>query len=277
MAFHNLYFSAEFREHNFCDFFADGNPFGRIDPVPHSYIEGHLRLSFLPRPEGGLEPYFWQILPFTLSEKACRSYLRTQSLPADERDYYLSKLFQFIYTVLSTRYFAPDEDDWRSLGSLGQEVVELLGEIPVELLPPDDRIDWVDFWWDCYDDARELPLPEVLSRLSERLRLTIQSATEGIPGGRRHGPAPDLTSQRDVAAVVSMISGSLRGDWKGRDGLLAICKELDRRQVPISRAWSKWSKKPTSWVSALAAHKERVVKALEYRLEQAEKHKSSSQ
>ena len=103
--FRNLYyFSAEFRNHNWNDFFGDL----RQDQEP--YIEAELRKSYADPRRGGPEPYFYSIFPATMSAAACASFLRHTTLPITERDYYLSKLFQFLYVPLELKFLLPDNE-----------------------------------------------------------------------------------------------------------------------------------------------------------------------
>jgi len=85
--FRNLYFfSPDFRNHNFSDFFDN------IREVSEVYIEAALQRSY--QPGNWLEPYFYSIFPLTMSPESCVSFLRANpKLPITARDYYLSKLF----------------------------------------------------------------------------------------------------------------------------------------------------------------------------------------
>jgi len=97
--FLNLYGgSSVLRKHNFCNFLQP------VEPVSEDYIVGHLEQSFPPAPHG-LEPYFDSVFEFTLSVDCCASFIRANpELPITPRDYYLSKLFQFLFEVLVVAY-----------------------------------------------------------------------------------------------------------------------------------------------------------------------------
>jgi len=91
--FNNLYFSggATFRDHNFSDFL-DG-----VDQHRERSIVLEIQRHY-EDPRGGLPPHVDAIYRCTLSPPTCGSFIRAHSaLPVDERDYYLSKLFQFLY------------------------------------------------------------------------------------------------------------------------------------------------------------------------------------
>src|SRR5713101_1649334 len=99
--FRNLYFfSPNFRNHNFSDFFDD------IREDSEVYLEAALKEGYA---DGGLEPYFYSILPLTMSPESCASFIRANpQLPITERDYYLSKLFQFLYVPIKIRFSLED-------------------------------------------------------------------------------------------------------------------------------------------------------------------------
>ena len=113
--FKNLYFLRDpaFRNHNFSDFWnapggGGGDP---IEQISDEAIAGYIRRSYLPdsvmpgRAEG-FPPDFHPILPVTLSRPSCESFIRAYlALPVTPRDYYLSKAFQFAYSVVVIRYF----------------------------------------------------------------------------------------------------------------------------------------------------------------------------
>ena len=99
--FRNIYFFCKpFRNHNWNDFFGD------LRQDEELYIEAELRRSYAT--PSGPEPYFYRILPVTLTPESCDSFLRSTSLPITARDYYLSKLFQFLYLPLVQKFLLED-------------------------------------------------------------------------------------------------------------------------------------------------------------------------
>lgn len=98
--FNNLYFSGgpAFRNHNFADFL-DG-----VDQRTERSIVLEIRRHY-EDPRGGLSPHIAATYWFTLSPQTCSSFLRANpALPVSERDFCLSKLFQFLYLPLTVRY-----------------------------------------------------------------------------------------------------------------------------------------------------------------------------
>jgi DNA-binding Xre family transcriptional regulator len=154
--FINLYFSiSALRNHNFC------NLLQPLERVSEDYIVGHLKGSYRPRPHFGLEPYFDSLFEFTLSADCCASFVRANpELPITTRDYYLSKLFQFLYEALVAAY-GLDYQEWE----VRERVEEFLDSIPSKML---ERLWAFDFGAFHFQSAR-LPLEQLLGRLSEFL------------------------------------------------------------------------------------------------------------
>jgi hypothetical protein len=147
--FHNIYSSCKsFRDHNWNDFFGDL----RQDQEP--YIEAELRRSYA-NPLGP-EPYFYRILPVTLTPESCESFLRSTNLPIGARDYYLSKLFQFLYLPLELKFLLEDDAT-----EVSKRLEEFLDAIPPECMERLAEFDWSQF----YDDTLRYELHDVLRRL----------------------------------------------------------------------------------------------------------------
>ena len=169
--FHNIYFSCKsFRNHNWSDFFGD------LRQEEEPYIEAHLRRSYA---DPGPEPYFYSILPVTLTPGSCESFLRSTSLPIVARDYYLSKLFQFLHVPLVLKFGL--ENDPRQVS---EPLEEFLDSIPAEYTARLAEFDWPQF----YDDTLCYDLPEVLRRLPLHL-----------PVAKRETSAEKMTKKRWVA------------------------------------------------------------------------------
>jgi hypothetical protein len=263
--FRNLFYEDGFLDYNYNDFFDDGDGFGRLESVTNAWIESCLRRSYRPgRLEGGLEPYFDRTLPTTLSPKSCQGFLRQTKLPIDERDYYLSKLFQFIYVTLDVRF-----ELGFSANEVSKHLREILDEIPIGVLPPDSRIDWSELWWDFYRMTHSQTQDVVMSWLEKRISVLVHGSSNKTVHERRHGPEPDLHVVRKTAGVIQ---SHYLGDWKRADTLQSVCEDLDKEEVPMSSAWRQWATSPGTWVQALQLHKERVVKLIDYRLKQARRY-----
>jgi hypothetical protein len=153
--FHNIYFSCKpFRDHNWNGFF------GGLQQDQEPYIEAELRRSYAD--PMGPEPYFYRILPVTLTRESYQSFLRSTSLPIGERDYLLSKLFQFLYLPLVQKFQLEDR-----LNDISERLREFLDAIPPECVGRLANFDWRQF----YEDTRCFELDEVLRRLPLHLPL----------------------------------------------------------------------------------------------------------
>ena len=147
--FRNIYFSCEsFRNHNWNDFYGD------LCQEKESYIEGELQRSH----DDGTwpEPYFDPIFPITLARESCESFLRSTSLPVTARDYYLSKLFQFLYLALVANFGLEHNET-----EVRERLERFLDGIPVECTKRLAEFDWTEF----YSDTLNYELDDVLRRL----------------------------------------------------------------------------------------------------------------
>jgi hypothetical protein len=82
---------------------------------------------------------------------------------------------------------------------------------------------------------------------------------------RRPGPRPDIESHRKVAQITRRCGS----DWQDEAVLEKVCRALDRNKISASKSWAKWTPPALSWERALEYHKERVIKAIAYRLQKA--------
>jgi hypothetical protein len=89
-----------------------------------------------------------------MTPAACASFLRHTTLPIVERDYYLSKLFQFLYLPLELRF---------QLGSAEEEIRERLEQF-LDGIPAESRLDLFD-WSRFYADTLHYDLEGVLGHL----------------------------------------------------------------------------------------------------------------
>jgi hypothetical protein len=188
-------------------------------------------------------------------------------LPVDERDYYLSKLFQFMYLTLQVRFNPQGASEMAVKG----RVQNLLDGVPDELLPPqEEEHAWERFWELFYHDTQALQLRAVLDRLPEHLK-TVFHGTRNIPTGpekalrRRRGPKPDMENHRKVAQVVSRCGP----EWQDKAALNKICGTLDRKKIPAPKSWAKWTPAVRSWEPVSLYRRECVIKAIDYRLQKA--------
>lgn len=244
--FQNLYFLSDpaFRNFNFSDFWSESPARAPFESVPEEYIEARIRESYAPDSKPP-EPYFYSILPFTLSERCCKAFLRSNpGLPITERDYYLSKLFQFLYRPLIES--API--DWSGTDEIAALLCAFLDQLPDRVVSELSKFDWQGFYQDTWLYE---PL-EVINRLPQHLPRDLSLTAGRAP--RKHGFDPDMENHVKVAGVVTTHGP----DWK--QDLPQICAELDDLGVPHPEEWAGWS-------SALETGKqERVIKAIQYRL-----------
>jgi hypothetical protein len=257
-----------FRDHNFSDFWNDAGGGGDpVERVTGDRINWFIRTSYEPdstRPGRltGFSPEFDPIFPLTFSQACCDAFIRSTVLPITPRDYYLSKLFQFLRSALIARF------EGHRLGlDFDLRLHEVLDLIPTELLPPDQRISWIGFWWDFYGDTLSHPLPDVIVGLEGRVVLILE---KGRAKKRSPGPQPDEKHQI-VAQIVRRPSSR---EWM--EELPRICSALDKENVPCVLGRAKDT--PTTWIAKLRmpGGKEKVVKDIQYRLKQAAKIASRS-
>jgi hypothetical protein len=203
--FRNIYFSCKsFRNHNWSDFFDD------LRQDEEEYIEAALRMGYAEPP--GPEPYFYTILPLTLTPESCEGFLKSTSLPIAARDYYLSKLFQFLYLPLMLKF--PLEAD---ATEVSKRLEEFLDGIPPECMERLAEFDWPQF----YGDTLGYELDDVLRRLPLHL-----------PVPKRGPSSEKMTPERWVAEK-----------WPGR---LKQARGTDPQKVAAehcgvsTEAYKKW-------------------------------------
>jgi hypothetical protein len=216
--FRNLYhFSQPFRDHNWSDFFAD------LRQAKEESIEYQLREE-----EHGPEPYFYSILPVTLRPETCEAFLRSTDLPVSAQDYYLSKLFQFLYVPLKERFPLADREE------LIQPLEEYLDSIPSEYIERLGEFDWPQF----YDDSQKCDLDEVLRRVPQYLPIT-----------KPNRPSKRMTLERWVAEKWPSLIKRVRGTdtQKEAAGKFGVSVE----------AYKKWEegKRPPAARNMAAVHR----------------------
>jgi hypothetical protein len=253
--FLNLYDLAreEFENFNYSD------TVGRFEPVSSDDFRARLRNSYREEHAISLEPYFFDAMRLTLSRGARQAFFRSHpNLPATERDYYLSKHFQFLYIVLEVRYGLRAEPEWEV-----QIQVEATLDPNQEWVPEASTMPEVN-WWEFYKDTRQYDLQTVLQRLPKHVNAGSGSPTpaskrsEKGPGGRR-GPKADMTRHLQIAAVVDQHGP----EWRNEETLLEICDALDQNHVRVPASWLTWAR---SWSRAVQEKKHQVTKAIQYSL-----------
>jgi len=245
IVFQNLYFLSGhvFHDFNFSDFWSDsptGTPF---EPATEVYIERSIRDSYAPDGEPP-EPYFYSILPYTLSEPCCRAFIPRLPRPADYR---AGLLPQQALSIL----VHPFGGEWHLDGDTDEIAAGLrdfLDQLPEPLVRQLSKFGWDEF----YEDTWLYEPDEVLRRLPQHLPPDITTVLTRPP--RKHGFDADMENHLKVASVVNAYGP----DWK--KNLPRICAELDNLSVPHPDHWG-------GWTNAVATGKqERMIKGIQYRL-----------
>ena len=111
----------------------------------------------------------------------------------------------------------------------------------------------------------EAKLAQVEAASSPEIRKNAVGHEKKQPGKTsKHGPKANMDRHRKIAAVVKACKA------KGQE-TEEVVWELDRKEIPIPQAWSRWSRKPRSWKRALEYKSERVRKALDYSVSMAQR------
>ena len=212
--FLNLYYLRDpaFRNHNFSDFWNDGggDPILRVSAEK---IQTYITASYRPDPQRpgrleGFPPDFNCILPMTLSDSCCASFIRTHpELPIAPRDYVLSKAYQFLHAMILIRYSRDAESSgdtwaWPEPFEIRHTLQQSLDQISVEQLKKlcTDDPDW---WWDTYADTLRYDLEAVLKKLRTRFdrRFSPQSSAPS-KRKREHATAKDADSLKGKTSVT---------------------------------------------------------------------------
>jgi hypothetical protein len=253
--FRNLYFLVDdFADFNFNDFL------DRFEEVPEDYLQTRIERN---QQEGEhIEPYFEPIIPLTLSPNSCNAFFRSHPrVPASERDYYLSKLFQFLFLPAKLR-FSPTFDEERAIRDRLEGFLDGLGD---EILQDLSRFDW----WSFYEGACELDLDTVFAELPTHLPGAVrptESVDSSRPPPRKRGPKADIDNHLKVWAIVERYGT----DWKweeNRHKLENLVAALDEANIPVPKPRSeRWLRAPQSWGRALEYDPELVIKNIDYRV-----------
>lgn len=147
MTFKSLWWNQQFQNHNFSSDLEDLTSESIREAFRASYEELSKPLPFL----------FSDIFPFTLSAHCCRSFLQRPGLPAtaNPRDYYLSKLEQFLITIFAVRY--PIQCSWK----VEAPIRTFLESISV---PVADQLEHFK-WTDLYADMHSYNIEKILEKL----------------------------------------------------------------------------------------------------------------
>lgn len=256
---------SRFNDHNFTDY---GNlDYGgdSLRQITSDEILEMLKVSFRPDPERpgstlDLPPKFLGTLRLTLAEVCYNSFIRANpATPIYPRDYYLSKVFQFVYLLLVARF------DYETVIHSRQSLHRVLDQLQSTHMPPDTRISLADLLWESYSGCLvyERP-PRVLVLLRRFLRNALNPPEPGSQPGTR-GPARDTKNQQLIWETTERCTpeGCTKKGKALRKYLPQICAQLDGKEVPASngrgqKTTMRWSEK-----LELPGGPEKVCKAIE--------------
>jgi hypothetical protein len=172
---------------------------------------------------------------FSLNQDCSEGFLRTYALPASERDYVLSKLYQFFFLSLSQCYEVHDLDP---------SLYRMICRVPYEQIRANvDR--WADIWFDSFISVEEQTLDETLDALFADV-VSIKRSTGFEADHERHW----------AIAEIAIAYG--RG-W--RRNIADICAELDSKGVAPPK--NQETRKPyASWKAMLRAGRDRATAAI---------------
>jgi len=232
-----------FKDHNFSLF-----PHGYIEPMSEDTLKNLINAVCHGPDDDDTDSVASQmetemdldgVFEHSLDPRACVAFFRSQpSAPAIERDYYLSKLCQFLWLIAlecgeATRNFNVH------LNSLER----LLDAIPEDYDP--SWFDWRSFLDEVYSLCETRRGGDVLGALGNLDRFLRQAeskeakAAESLIGGssssapvraaKRRGRLPDQERRDAIRRAI----GKCREVW--RNDLSGIFKELDSSNVPLGR------------------------------------------
>jgi hypothetical protein len=215
MSFRNLFFQlAEIRDHNFCDFL------DQLEKVDEEFLQA----KFCEGYNGHIEPYFDPIIPLTLHPTSCDAFFRVYpQWPITPRDYYLSKLFQFLYQPIEIRY----KVDYRTEGDVRKQLEIILDRVPDGVMAHLHQWDW----WDFFDDTCKLDLKEVLESVTSRLDEFCKRTGEGSPPQESTQAKPRRRRRSKTEQRDSMIVSCLSRDLTRAE----TCQILDDKGIETTR------------------------------------------
>ena len=183
--FFNLFFGLDsrFSDHNFSNFL------DRLEQYQYVRLETHLQASWIPWRDRRcrFDPNeFEAIFRLTLSPETCASFFRTYpSLPVVERDYYLSKLCQFIWLIVVS-WIDSRADQEASYDHKLQEILDTtLDSIPDGMLTRLRDFNWGALHRDLRDSDRTMSTVETAKNLLRDLSgyLIPDDLDDTLPSG----------------------------------------------------------------------------------------------
>ena len=226
--FINLYRGSSrsaFKDYNFNYFF------GELESVSDEDIAAQFRARI--RNEDGWDPnVLGATLEFTLSERVCESYFRdVVGIPATKRDFYLSKLFQFIALSIEATIVDRSQHDVHRFGVL-VDVEDKLDEIPDPVLNQVQEFDLWDLQADISPaEGRPRSVAEMEALLNERWEAYLPGAEED---------ADVEQSDSESTSELSEKRRTLLGSYKTIVGGTAKSVYLDEAVKVDKRDFYRW-------------------------------------
>lgn len=158
--FRNLQTVERFREYNWNDSSGDL----RREGDPTSDVAEAFRIRWPYRPD----PYLLSTLSYTLSSACCSRFLASRDLPAIERDYYLSKLYQFLLGA-----FLDQSTDPEYFRTVPDTLTSLLDKAFPEGTPYLQNLCLLE-WQRMFDDHVQYDMESITERITTYLPQAVE-------------------------------------------------------------------------------------------------------
>jgi hypothetical protein len=244
--FRNLYEQV----HTFADFnYSD--LLGQLEIVSGQYLKRATR-DYIAGAE--FDPFYQVVpaLPLTLLPVSCAAYIRSYpELPICERDYYLSKLYQFGYYALAAKLPHNPDNRYELEHNDRVRLENVVDEIPDFAVVSLSRFDFWDF---CWSISRKRKLSRCMDQLTTSLRDFVDGLERPEESPRYDGGSIQFAKLRPRRARSPSKAVRLRNEVilraHRRDATVAeTCDELDKSQIPTTTQMHK--KNIYTWIRAL--------------------------
>jgi len=172
--------------------------------------------------EPEVEPYIWHTFIYTLGRRCCSKYLPTCAEPAEALDYYLSKLYQFLYLIFSAAYGGDFESP---------SLYRLICAIPRDSAVPQEAEQWYQIWIRCLDTACRSDCQTALNE--------FEGCITALGARRKPGRRPEPDRNR----VLAELTYKYGPDWQKKENLSSIRKALAASGLNSNSKY-EWLKMP---------------------------------
>lgn len=242
----NLYFqSRRFRDFNFTDCLE------RVESVSHHSLVRSIQRAY--DDSEPPDPCFDDTLVLSLRAETADAYRKRFRAPIENRDFLLSKLFQFLYDPLRIQ----NQLDEPGALPLRRRLELWLDGLPETVVTRLHRFHWHGF----FQDSLRLDRKRLLARL-DRYLPPLRRKRSRTPYMGQRGPVPNVGGLKAVAEAVRKVGKG----WRLKAGLLEVAVRLDDAGAAPPARWAKLNPPATTWRSAAQAHPKHMRKNLEYRL-----------